>query len=123
MRNFNTSSPSKTESSTTKIKNKLAHTLFGMLLSTCLLPGIAQSAPPATPTWPSEMNFGMQIVGDTPQFTTSVIAAPPSVNVNNFHPGYYMLVGPKDSYASFDVIRGNDDFLGVKKVYTWRELV
>lgn len=122
MHNFNTSPPSKTESSTTKIKNKLAHILFGMLLSTCLLPGIVLSAIPSIPTWSSDNNFGMLIVADAPQSATTTSAAPTNVDANNFHPGHYMLVGPYDSDSAFNEIRDNNDFLGVKKVYTWKGL-
>ncbi len=48
--------------------------------------------------------------------------APKSVNPANFHPGYYMFVGPKDGIAAFNSIKDHQDFVGVKKVYIWKEL-
>ncbi|KKU80097.1 MAG: hypothetical protein UY07_C0052G0001, partial [Parcubacteria group bacterium GW2011_GWA1_47_8] len=43
-------------------------------------------------------------------------------NPANFHPGYYMLVGYNAGKYDFDMIKDNPDFLGVKKVYIWKNL-
>src|SRR3989344_7798001 len=43
-------------------------------------------------------------------------------NPANFHPGYYMLVGYNAGKADFDMIKNNPDFVGVKKVYIWKNI-
>ena len=47
---------------------------------------------------------------------------PAAVNPENFHPGYFMIVGQRASTGDFDWIKDNPDFIGIKKIYSWRAL-
>ncbi len=47
---------------------------------------------------------------------------PASVDPADFHPGYFMMVGQRASRGDFDAIRDNPDFVGIKKIYSWRDL-
>lgn len=47
---------------------------------------------------------------------------PKSVKPAEFHPGHYMLVGEFAGTNDFNKIKGNPDFIGVKKNYPWNKL-
>ncbi len=49
-------------------------------------------------------------------------AYPAAVNPENFHPGYFVIVGQRASTGDFDWIKDNPDFIGIKKIYSWRAL-
>lgn len=96
---------------------------LGILLLANGLPGIALATVPATPTGLCiQSTSGTQCAANPVATTTTNVAAPTSVNPNNFHPGYYMIVGPNDGINAFNVIANNPDFVGVKKYYNWRNL-
>lgn len=65
---------------------------------------------------------GIQCAVAAPVVASPTIIAPKTVNPQNFHPGNYMAVGLTEGAFSFDRIKGNPDFVGVKKYYTWKNL-
>lgn len=63
--------------------------------------------------------------GGTPSCINAVLtkeAAPINVDISNFHPGYFMLVGSSEGTSAFDLIVDNPNFVGVKKFYKWVDL-
>lgn len=93
------------------------------LLFTTSFPAVSFAAAPVVPGGLCiETPEGIQCAVAAPVVANPTIIAPKTVNPQNFHPGYYMLVGPNDGTFTFDRIKGNPDFLGVKKVYTWKKL-
>lgn len=105
-----------TEGATRTMADKLNRYLCAgivlFLASVVSLPRIAYSAPPATPT-------GLCIAGPN-----GTCAQDPQVVVQGnkkFNPGFYMRVG-RDNNAVFNKIANNPNFVGVQKVYHWRNL-
>lgn len=88
-----------------------------------MFPAALFAAAPVTPFGLCiETPEGIQCADTSPATTNPNIIAPKTVNPQNFHPGHYMFVGRGDGISSFDAIKGNPDFIGVKKVYLWKDL-
>ncbi len=63
------------------------------------------------------------VTGTSPAPVVTSGTYPTSIkNPANFHPGYYIMVGQNDGRDAFDSIKNNPDFLGVKKVYLWKNI-
>ncbi len=99
-------------------KNNIIHMSFGALLFASLLPNTAV----AVPEIPTGLCMDETICADTVKFSTSDVIAPASTDINNFNPGYYMLVGRKEGPESFRTIVNNSDFIGIKKFYQWKDV-
>lgn len=79
---------------------------------------VVMAAPPASSGWSSSecvVVNGKCVPGTYGSY-------PKSVKPENFHPGYYIMAGKNDGQYTFDKIKGNPDFVGVMKVYVWRDM-
>ena len=43
-------------------------------------------------------------------------------NPDSFHPGYFLIVGDRDSIPEFNKIKDIPAFVGIKKIYSWKKL-
>ncbi len=103
--------------------------LLGLMMSMAI-----QAAPPSAPGGLCITNSSGQVTcpqgnsvsatGGGNGATSTGIIAPSRIADprNNFHPGYYMLVGARDGVETFNIIKNNPDFLGVKKIYAWTDI-
>jgi hypothetical protein len=104
-------------------------TLVGIMMSMAI-----QAAPPSPPGGLCITNSSGQVtcLQDSPVSATGGSSGTPSTGIiapssivdprKNFHPGYYMLVGYNGNKTDFDKIKDNPDFVGVNKVYIWRNI-
>lgn len=53
--------------------------------------------------------------------SNSSAVTPRAVNANNFHPGFYF-ASNYDSITYFDAYKDKEYFVGIKKLYKWRDL-
>lgn len=86
-----------------------------LLVIFLLAPTLCQGGTLATPT-------GLCINNQNCSKHLSNITAPASTNINHFNPGYYMLIGPRESAASHASTLQNSPFKGLKKFYIWNEI-
>ena len=85
----------------------------------CLFYSISSLAQ-AAPMTPSGLCINNNCVESS--INDGSIAAPKHANIDQFHPGYFMLLGHKSTTSEFDLVMNNLDFVGVKKLYRWVDL-
>ncbi len=78
-------------------------------------PPQANSPKPAPDSGPSQGEAGGSGAGRG-RYPASI------ANPDNFHPGYYVFFGERDSIDEFNLIRDIPAFVGVKKLYSWRKM-
>ena len=87
------------------------------MIALFLLPLIVYADLPLTPTGLCINNTNCT---STNGLAASVVA-PRSIDVSHFHPGFYF-ASNYDAISSFDAYKDWPHFVGIKKLYKWRDL-
>ena len=75
-------------------------------------PGPVDEEPPKS-NQPDPVDGGSPTYGEYPASVT---------DPSSFHPGYFLIVGDRDSISEFNKIKDVPAFVGIKKIYSWKKL-